>query len=75
LHEPIPTKIYRKHIHEFDLFLVQDIGAHSDSIWVAKFSPDGHYLATGGKDAVLKIWHVSDGSVQPKNEQSEIKAP
>ena len=32
--------------------------AHSDSIWVAKFSPCGNFLATGGKDAVLKVWKV-----------------
>ena len=42
-----------------NLYAVQEIvQAHSDSIWVAKFSPCGNYLATGGKDAVLKIWKV-----------------
>lgn len=41
-----------------DLYAVQEIAAHSDSIWVAKFSPCGNYLATGGKDAVLKVWKV-----------------
>ena len=59
LHERIPTKTFRKYAHEFDLYLVQDVRAHSDSIWVARFSPCGQYLATGGKDAVLKIWQVS----------------
>ena len=34
----------------------QEIQGHTDSIWVAKFSCDGMYLATGGKDAVLKVW-------------------
>ena len=44
-----------------DLFTVQAIPhAHSDSIWVAKFSYCGRYLATGGKDACLKIWKVKD---------------
>ena len=37
---------------------MQEIVAHSDSIWVAKFSPCGNYLATGGKDACLKVWQV-----------------
>lgn len=38
---------------------VQEINqAHSDSIWCAKFSPCGLMLATGGKDATLKIWQV-----------------
>ena len=62
LHKSIPTKAYKKNIHEFEIFLVQSINAHSDSIWVARFSPDGLFLATGGKDAVLKIWVVEQGS-------------
>ena len=42
-----------------NLYAVQEIvQAHSDSIWIAKFSPCGNFLATGGKDAVLKIWKV-----------------
>lgn len=41
--------------------------SHSDSIWVAKFSPCGRYLATGGKDAVLKIWEVSLLNVEQRN--------
>jgi WD40 repeat protein len=42
------------------LWLVQDQKkAHSDSIWTAKFSPCGKLLATGGKDATLKIWQVT----------------
>jgi WD40 repeat protein len=51
--------VKKKSIHEFDLFLVQEIRAHSDSIWVARFSPCGNFMATGGKDAVLRIWQVN----------------
>jgi WD40 repeat protein len=40
------------------MFLVQDIRAHQEPIWAAKFSPCGNYLATGGKDGVLKIWSI-----------------
>jgi WD40 repeat protein len=58
-HEHFPTKVNKKSVHDFELYLVQGIRAHSDSIWVAKFSPDGQFLATGGKDAVLKIWQVN----------------
>lgn len=44
-----------------ELYTVQAIPqAHSDSIWVARFSFCGRYLATGGKDACLKIWKVKD---------------
>jgi WD40 repeat protein len=49
----------KKSIHNLDLFLVQDLRPHSDSIVCAVFSSCGRYLATGGKDAVLKIWEVS----------------
>lgn len=31
---------------------------HSDCIWVAKFSYDGKYLATGSKSGTLKIWEI-----------------
>jgi len=37
---------------------VQDIRAHQEPIWVVKFSPCGLFMATGGKDGVLKIWSV-----------------
>ena len=46
--------------NNFDLYAVQEINrTHSDSIWVAKFSPCGSYFATGGKDACLKVWVVN----------------
>lgn len=40
-HEPYVTKLHKKSTHEFDWYLVQGFKAHSDSIWVAKFSLDG----------------------------------
>jgi WD40 repeat protein len=68
MHEIVPMQLKKKHRHEFQLFLVQDIKAHSDSIWVAKFSPCGMYLATGGKDAVLKIWQIGHiGSIDHRD--------
>ena len=45
--------------------------AHSDSIWVAKFSPCGKYLATGGKDACLKVWKVKKPVLDQKDEVNE----
>ena len=51
-----------------DLYTVQTIpNAHSDSIWVAKFSHCGKYLATGGKDACLKVWRVRDPTEEAKD--------
>jgi WD40 repeat protein len=34
-------------------------GAHDGAIWCADFSSDGAYLATGGKDATVRIWLVA----------------
>jgi WD repeat-containing protein 44 len=60
------TKTHKKSSHDFELFLVQGIRAHNGPIWVAKFSPDGQFLATGGQDAVLKIWQVNRVQTQAK---------
>ena len=38
--------------------MVQAVRAHQSCIWVADFSKDGKYLATGGKDGDLKVWKV-----------------
>ena len=57
-HEQYLTKLHKKSTQDFDWYLVQGFKAHSDSIWVAKFSPDGQFLATGGKDSILKIWQM-----------------
>ncbi len=40
------------------MYLVQDLRAHQEPIWVAKFSPCGTFLATGSKDGQLKIWEM-----------------
>lgn len=59
LHEQIATRYYKRQKNQkSNLFLVQDIRAHQEPIWVAKFSPCGFYLATGGKDGVLKVWQT-----------------
>ncbi|CAF4589775.1 unnamed protein product, partial [Rotaria sp. Silwood1] len=39
------------------------VNAHNGPIWCMKFSPDGHLLATGGQDSLLKIWILK--SAQP----------
>ncbi len=36
-----------------------------DAIWVMRFRSDGAYLATGGKDGVLRIWKTLDKGGEP----------
>lgn len=58
MHDKTVVHTSTKTQSNLNLYAVQEIHAHSDSIWVAKFSPCGNYLATGGKDACLKVWKV-----------------
>lgn len=34
--------------------------AHASSVFSLAYSPDGRYLLSGGKDAILRIWEVGD---------------
>lgn len=40
--------------------LIRDIKAHDNSVFSLCYSSDGRYLISGGRDARLKIWDVSD---------------
>ncbi|KAI3387359.1 hypothetical protein SNEBB_003879 [Seison nebaliae] len=58
----VKHKMARNHYGnvEFDqLELVQEIkNAHSSVIWCMKFSLCGRLLATGGRDALIKLWMI-----------------
>jgi WD40 repeat protein len=45
-----------------DLSIVQSISKHSGTIWSMKFSHDGARLASGGQDAILRVWRVAISS-------------
>jgi WD40 repeat protein len=48
-------------IFDLDGFsLKKTIQSHSNSVFSVKYSPDGKYLFTTGRDAHLKIWDVND---------------
>lgn len=48
----------RVHTELADIALVQELDAHSGVIWAAAFSRRGRHLATGGQDAVVRLWAV-----------------
>ncbi|XP_022773788.1 transcription initiation factor TFIID subunit 5-like [Durio zibethinus] len=48
------------------LYMGPEIQAHKGFIWTMKFSPDGQYLASGGEDGVVRIWHVTSTHASSK---------
>mmetsp|Transcript_34675 Transcript_34675/g.53133 ORF Transcript_34675/g.53133 Transcript_34675/m.53133 type:complete len:90 (+) Transcript_34675:981-1250(+) len=57
----VKSTLYKKTYHDFNnLSLQQTIKLqNSDStIWVVKFRRDGRFMATGGKDCILRIWQL-----------------
>ncbi len=37
-----------------------EISGHTNSVFTVTYSPDGQYLLSGGRDAHLKVWRVSE---------------
>ncbi|CAD7697908.1 unnamed protein product [Ostreobium quekettii] len=58
-----------------DLRLVQELKGHKGVVWTARFSPDGTLLASGGKDAVVRIWEVISKRANKEKEKCCIDLP
>jgi WD40 repeat protein len=59
--------------HFNTLLELQNFQADSDHIWVAKFSNDHRYLATGGTSRVLKIWEIYTYEQSFENYEGDFK--
>jgi WD40 repeat protein len=59
--------------HFQNLFELQNFQADSDQIWVAKFSYDNKYLATGGSSRVLKVWEIYTLDQSLENYESDVR--
>ncbi|THD21257.1 WD repeat-containing protein 26 [Fasciola hepatica] len=45
-------------MRDFPAFCVQTLDQRDSELWLCQFSPDGSYLAAGGKDANVDIWRA-----------------
>eukprot|EP00850_Spirogloea_muscicola_P001811 SM000007S20771 [mRNA] locus=s7:172595:178153:+ [translate_table: standard] len=65
----VKTQVHRKLYKELtDLRNLQNFRAHHGAIWVLKFNASGRLLATGGQDAVVRVWEVREGGALPASE-------
>ncbi|CAN1725417.1 WD repeat-containing protein 44 [Linum perenne] len=65
--EKVRVKQYGKSYKQLTaLYKMQEIRAHTGSIWTIKFSLDGRYLASAGEDCVIHVWKVLE--TERKNE-------
>uniref|UniRef100_A0A7N0TW08 Uncharacterized protein n=1 Tax=Kalanchoe fedtschenkoi TaxID=63787 RepID=A0A7N0TW08_KALFE len=57
--KPSQMKVNPECIEFSAVYIGQKIKAHSGCIRAMKISPDGHYLASGGEDGVIRIWLIT----------------
>ncbi|KAI7739295.1 hypothetical protein M8C21_026630, partial [Ambrosia artemisiifolia] len=71
----VKAKAYGKPLKEFSaLHLCQKIQAHDGSIWTMRFSFNGHYLASGGEDKVIRVWEVQECDVHSMRSGDDTSA-
>lgn len=46
--------------------------AHGSSVFSIQFSPDGKWLFSGGRDAMLKVWDLDDGFRQISSQPAHL---
>ncbi|BAT12995.1 Os11g0187100 [Oryza sativa Japonica Group] len=74
------SSLERPKVHSFGktareltgMYFRQEVRAHEGSIWSIKFSPDGRFLASGGEDRVVHVWHVVDDGAPPSSMSPEL---
>ena len=49
---------------------LQELDAHAGVIWAAAFNRAGRHLATGGQDAVVRLW-----AVLPDRSTPQVQTP
>jgi WD40 repeat protein len=45
--------------------------AHNSSVFTIKYVQNGDFLLTGGRDALLKLWDLSQNTVTPSHDEAE----
>ena len=59
-------------IYDASFNLVRTLPGHDGGSYAVRFSPDGQLLASGGADATVKVWRVSDGTLLDEFEGTEF---
>ncbi|KAK6935586.1 WD40 repeat [Dillenia turbinata] len=69
----VRAQSYRKQMKELSsIYNRQEFHAHDGSILCMKFSPDGHFLASGGEDGIVCIWEVIEEDMSNKFDIPDI---